>query len=312
MLAETEKLLGTLEVITSNLTGFHETLSGSYETFFWDVSLQGNFNLWNLMVTEEYIQPTNIESVIQGWLQEEQNRSIAPRDKYLLEEPNPETFIDEATKPVRAEKYYLLLQILKNNLQQLQGFSYCLNKSQSHFYGLIGKFKEDGWIAISTSMPHRYRFPHWLSASDFDIKIENLYKDLFGIKFEIEKIIEQLPILKFAIPYPAGYGYTYDYKLCCGVASTKSASLVQAMLEAKTLHLRKFQDLSPDYDQYYYYDDYRRKTQQVLSKFFRQYFLDVRVYHLTLFDTDHTYILGQVAGADWLGVRVSRRYQYNP
>lgn len=313
MLPETEKLLGTLEVITSPLTAFNENLYGRYETFVWDASLKGNFNLWNLIISEEYVQSIALESVIEGWLEEEQSHSIAPRDKYSLEEANPETFIDDETKKIRVEQYYSLLQILNNSLQAIGGFSYHLNKYQKYFYGLIGKLNNNSWVAISTSMPHRHSFPRWVSASDFEnIHQESTNKDLIKFQSEIETIIYELPSLKLAIPYPAGYGYAYDYKLCCGVASTKSAALIQAMLEANTFHLKRFQDLLPDYHQYYYNGDSRRKTQQILSKFFKQCFSEVRVYHLALYDIDYTYILGQVAGADWLGVRVSRSYEYNP
>ncbi|BAZ14227.1 hypothetical protein NIES4071_60670 [Calothrix sp. NIES-4071] len=312
MLSETEKLLGTLEVITFPLKGFYEPLCGGYQTFFWDAS-KSNFNLWNLIIFEEDVKANAVESVIKGWLKEEQTHSIAPHDTYSLDETDLETLIDDKIKTMRTEKYYSLLQLLHRRLQKIEGFSFHLDKGQEYFYGIIGKLNTNSWVAISTSMPHRHSFPHWLSGSDFDnIQQETTDKDLLQLKSDIQKIINELPPFKLAIPYPAGYGYTYNYKLYCGVASTKSAALIQAMLEAKAFHLKRFQDLLPDYHQSYYNDDSRRKTQQILSKFFKQFFSEVRIYHLALYDIDYTYILGQVAGADWLGVRISRSYEYNP
>lgn len=310
MKPETEQLLGTLEVL-------NETLSGCYRTFFWDVSAKGNFNIWNLMNFEEFIQPTTPENVIDSWLREEQTHSIAPYDNYSLDETDPEALLDDATKARRTEKYQFLLQLLNSNLQHLEGFTISLDKSEYEryhcFYGLIGKTADESWIAILPTVPQRHSFPDWISHSPLEeTVVPPIGENALRLQFSIEEILQELNPLKLAICYGAGYGYTYDYQLFCAVSSTKDSAFTQAMLEAKILDLKMFEDFLPDYYQYHYTNDGRRKNQQILNKFFKQNFSIIKVYRLGLYDTDYTYVLGQVADTDWLGVTVSRDYQYNP
>ncbi len=318
MKPETEQLLGTLEVLNEPLKDFDETLYGCYQTFFWDISAKGDFNIWNLMNFEEFIQPTTPETVIDSWLKEEQTHSIAPYDNYSLDEPDPETLLDDATKARRTEKYQSLLQLLNSNLQHLEGFTIGFYKFEYQrrypcFCGLIGKTADESWIAILPTVPQRHSFPHWISHSPLEeTAVQPIGENALRLQFSIEEILKELNTLKLAICYGAGYGYTYDYQLFCAVSSTKDSAFTQAMLEAKILELNKFEDFLPDYYQYNYTDDGRRKNQQILNKFFKQNFSIIRVYRLGLYDTDYTYVLGQVADTHWLGVTVSRYYQYNP
>ncbi len=116
----------------------------------------------------------------------------------------------------------------------------------------------------------------------------------------IVEILNELKPLKLAVCYPAGYGYTYDYQLSYAFSATKSAAFTQALINSRILSIHNFQGFLSGY------------RQQVLAKFLTTNFSNVIVYHLALYDIDYTYILGQVAGTDWLGVCISRLYEYNP
>ncbi|BDA69748.1 hypothetical protein CAL7716_039140 [Calothrix sp. PCC 7716] len=307
MKIETEQLLGSLEVITEPLIGLHDTSYGGYETFCWEVSQKGDFNIFNLILSENFVQAVTPEIVIQNWLKEEQTHSIAPHDRYSIEKPDREKLLDNSTKAYRKEKYQHLLQTLNNNLDSLEGFTIRLSKSKDEDYGcgcfyiLIGKTTDNTWVVISSTAPQKYKkIPSWILCSPFQ---KNDYQQLnisLKIVSDIVEILNELKPLKLAVCYPAGYGYTYDYQLSYAFSVTKSAAFTQALINSRILSIHNFQG---------FLSGYRR---QVLTKFLTTNFSNVIVYHLALYDIDYTYILGQVAGADWLGVRISRMYEYNP
>lgn len=60
MKPETEQLLGTLEVL------------GGYQPFFWETEIQGEFSLWNLMISEGFVNLTDVERAFEHWQNIEQ------------------------------------------------------------------------------------------------------------------------------------------------------------------------------------------------------------------------------------------------
>lgn len=313
-----EQLLGTLEVLNENL----------YQTFYWNSSIKG-FNIWSLMNYEKFIKYTTLEIVLESWLKEEQTHSIAPRQNYSIEEPEPKRFLDVTTKAEREEKYHSLLQLLKSNLQYLEAFTVSFPRAnreddglpeysqRDYFCGVIGKSADNNWIAISPTVPQRHEFPNWFSHSplvlgdveppSFRYQAQPSHEKL---KSSIEEILQELSPLKLAVCYPAGYGYTYDYQFFCAASPTKEAAFTQVLLMAKILAVKKFNYIIANTDSYYY-DNPSRKREQILSKFLQQNFSDIRVYRISSYDIDYTYVLGR-ADTDWLGIRVNRHYEYNP
>ncbi|OKH54090.1 hypothetical protein NIES2101_08460 [Calothrix sp. HK-06] len=109
--------------------------------------------------------------------------------------------------------------------------------------------------------------------------------------------MNELKPLKLAVCYPDGYGYTYDYQHSYAFSTTRLAAFTQSLINSKILSLNNFQGFLSGY------------RQQVLAKFLKTSFSKVLIYHLASYDTYYAYILGHVTG-DWLGVRVSRGYEY--
>ncbi len=184
--------------------------------------------------------------MIYNWLTEEQTHSIVPYDNYSLEKPDPETFLDEATKAIRTEKYQLLLQLLKSNLQHLEDFTISLVKSEykklDSVCGLIGKTADNNWIAILPTVPQRLSFPHWIDYSPLtETTVQSSEENTSRLQTDIEYILRELQPLKLAICNVAGYGYTYDYQLVQAIYSTKEAAFTQIMLKLKVLEMKQFE-----------------------------------------------------------------------
>ncbi len=311
MKLKTEQLLGTLEVLNEPLQGFNETLSYIYDTFCWDALAKGSFNIWNLMNYKKFIQPMIPEDVIYNWLTEEQTHAVAIDEHSSLERPDNQTLLNDVLKAERAEKYQSLLQLLKLELQNLEGFSVKLceyDKSQ-FCCGLIGKNADNNWIAILPTCPQRLSLPHWITHSPFvETNVQPTEKNTLKLQVNIENILQELLPLNLIIPYCNGKSYTYNYQLFQTASFSKEAAFNQIMLNAKMLEMRKFEYfLSAKYE-YNYLDDSKRKNEQNVNKFFKENFPDAIVYRFGLYDIDYAYVVSQVADTDWLGVIIYSFY----
>ena len=56
---ETEKLLGILEFYNHG------------RMFVWEKSIKGNFNIWNLLISEGFVKASEPDKAIKHWLQTE-------------------------------------------------------------------------------------------------------------------------------------------------------------------------------------------------------------------------------------------------
>lgn len=314
MRIETEQLLGTLEVLSENVRPI----------FLWNASSKGEFNIWNLIRDENFTEPVSPDLAVDSWIKEEQNHNVLIDDDYAKEEPEPTKYLATATKIARENSYHSLLKLLKSNLQYIEAFIckfpgydkdyywFSDYSKQGYFYGLIGKTYDNNWIAILPTVPQRHDYPEWICYSPLiETTVQPVTEEISRLQLSINEILKEINPLKLAVCYPAGYSYSYNYQLFYSLAPSKETALTQAMLKTKILTIDKFKKFLASHDTYYY-DNPTRKREQKLSNFLLQKFSDVRVYRISSYDIDYTYILGQVAGADWLGVRVSRSYKYNP
>ncbi|MEO1375741.1 MAG: hypothetical protein AAFW70_15775 [Cyanobacteria bacterium J06635_10] len=179
--------------------------------------------------------------------------------------------------------------------------------------GLIGKNFDENWISISPTIPTRHTLPEQIAASDYQFMIhQNIRKNILNLEINAKKILTELTPLKLAVCYPAGYSYSYIYQLCCAVSQTKESALTQSLLKSGLLKIYKFQDFLSETNYSHYYEYLPRKREQILSRFFKAKFPQTKIYHLALYDIDYTYILGKTPDKDYVGIKISRDFQYNP
>ena len=102
----TTKLLGTLEILNSS------------NTFFWETATQGEFNLWNLMISEGFVNPTDIELVFEHWQNiETWGTPTNPNDfRYAPPRSDRDDGWNEEIENQRREYYQQLQQLLKTGL----------------------------------------------------------------------------------------------------------------------------------------------------------------------------------------------------
>lgn len=315
MKLETKQLLGTLEVLNEHL----------YKTFFWDASTQGEFNVWNLIKFEKLVEPVIPEAAIEKWIQEERMHHISSSDEYTGDDPEPDKFLDDATKLFREKKYQSLLNLLKSNLEHIEAFKFKFPGYSKDFdwldeyshkdfiCGLVGKTFDNNWIAISPTIPTRQTLSKQISTSEYQFPInQNLEENILNLQSQVKQILIELTPLKLAVCYPAGYSYDYIYQLRYGVSQTKESAITQPFIKSGLFKIYKFQDFLSETDFSHYYESLHRKREQILSRFFKATFSETKIYHLSLYDINYTYILGETPNKDYVGIKISRDYQYNP
>ena len=314
MKLQTEQLLGTLEVLNQHL----------YKTFFWYASVQGEFNIWDLIQFERFVEPVTPEAAIEKWIKEEQMHHISSSDEYGGDDPEPDKFLDDATKLFREKKYQSLLNLLKSNLEHIEAFKfqfpgyskdYDWLDEYSHkdfICGLIGKTFDGDWIAISPTIPTRQTLCEQISYSNYKFPTSpTIGENISNLESNVEQILAELTPLKLALCYAAGYSYDYIYQLCHAVSTTKESAITKSLLKSGLLRIKKFNGFLSNYISPSY-EDVHRKREQILVRFFNNKFLETKIYHLALYDIDYTYILGETPDKDSLGIKIFGSYEYNP
>lgn len=151
------QLLGTLEVLSQ---------SSGCQPFFWEIKTQGEFNLWNLMVSEGFVSLTDPELAFEHWQNiEHWGTPTNPLD-YEYAPPrskrDDETWSDTiATK--RQEYYQQLQQLLATNLQSLQAYNLSVLNFSRHSFEwshpnfsvsiVVGETREHHWLCIAPTVP---------------------------------------------------------------------------------------------------------------------------------------------------------------
>lgn len=304
MKLETEQLLGTLELLNEPLQIYEGNIGGGYTLFDWDASIKGEFNLWNLMKDEKYIQNISPKTAISQWILDEWLHPIAPQDRYSPPNSKGQTFLDVDSKVKRYKAFKNLYELLNSSLEALEAFTI-----MNYLCVLIGRINHERWIVISPSAPHRQDFPYWITYSNLEIEKNNTQRTT-KLQSTVKKLLETLTPLQLAIYGIDGYGYNFDYYYSYAFAETKIEAFIQSLNMTKIVQSKRFISLSSDYNQYLYNGDKRRKAIYVLNKFFQQRLSNTNIYYFTMYDCDNTYIVGETSDKDWLGIKISRSYRY--
>lgn len=312
MKLETEQLLGTLELLNEPLQVYDEQVEGSYQTFSWDSSSKGEFNLWNLMIDEKYIQPISGQTAISQWILDEWLHPIAAdNDTYPPDHPKDGNYLNSDIKIERYKIYKYLYQLLISSLEELEAFKVNIdvNEKLDYLCFLVGTISHDSWLVISPSVGRRKKIPHWISFSDLE-EYKSHSISISKLESIVKKLLANLRPLKLCACYPDGHGYIFNYYYSYAFAKTKAEAFNQVFMIANVLQKKRFINLSSDYHQHSYNDDKRRKTIYTLNNFLKQTFSSINLYHFAMYDNDYTYIIGETPDKDWLGLKLSRSYRY--
>ena len=177
---------------------------------------------------------------------------------------------------------------------------------------MIGKTFDGDWIAISPTIPTRQTLCEQISYSDYKFPIyQPIGENVLNLESNVKQILRELTPLKLALCYAAGYSYDYIYQLCYTVSTKKESAITQSLIKSGLLKIKYFNGFLSNYINPFY-EDVDRKRQQILVRFFKEKLLDMKIYHLALYDIDYTYILGETPDKDYLGNQNVRELRIKP
>lgn len=157
----TTQLLGTLEVLSQ--------YSG-YQTFFWETQSQGEFNPWNLMISEGFVSLTDVERAFEHWQNIERWGTPTNQKDYEYAPPRCERKDDwnEAIATERQSYYQQLRQFLATHLQNIQAYNLRIPISSRHSFEwshpnfsvsiVVGETCDRNWLCIAPTVPNQLAF----------------------------------------------------------------------------------------------------------------------------------------------------------
>lgn len=323
---QTEQLLGTIEVLLEKelicILPYNQT--SEWKPFVWDSEEKGELSVISLLKSEGWIKHTDIEIAIQNWQDIEQSGVPTPDgdDHYAEERFDEDDYQDrEAPEFVsRKDVYRELAEYITANVKNLQVYQLSSHRVYSCF-AIVGELGDASWIYITSTVPQET--PDFedilVTTNQDDFNLNNLRNESNNIVNEIEKILEPLAPIKIYGFYDAAYEHTYQHQILWKTASTEEEALKKALILSKVLDIKHFKTFYPDPEEYIFTDYSDREEgikwynqYQQLNNFLTTNFTQLIIYKFNFWNYTHVFVIGKSSGNDWVGLRLTSEFDYNP
>jgi hypothetical protein len=302
---QTEQLLGTLEILCSN-------------TIVWETINNGEFNLWNLMMSEGFVNRTDIELAFEHWQKIEEWGTPTNQEKYGEYAPTrAERKDDNWNASVAAERqgyYQQIQQLLTKNFQNIQAYNLSIPKTKYKGFEwthpdfsvsiVVGETSNNQWFCLAPTVPdqvsYNRRKRNQLTTQIVGEKSANASDE--SLIAEVQSCLTNLTPITIYGYYHGGYNYTYQHHLVGAYANTKTSAIELALQAAAMVVIEK-----PTVE--YAGDAYNSRK---ISQFMNKCLSDRTLYNISFWDVGYTYQVGQTPAGDWIGVDSKSEFEYNP
>ncbi|BAZ11928.1 hypothetical protein NIES4071_37560 [Calothrix sp. NIES-4071] len=304
MSTSTEQLLATLEVI-----------SNSRRAILFETANQGEFNLWNLMITEGFVTLTDIELAFEHWQNIEQWGTPTDTTNYEYAPSRSERKGDSWNDEIASERkgYYQQLQhIISQNLQNVQAYNLSILKSvpetfewdHPDFYVpiIVGSTSDNNWLCLAPTVPDQVSYRNEKYKSVTKITSEEHSETSQNLIAQIQPLLDKLTPISIYGYYYGGYNYTYQHHIAGAVAKSKAKAIELALQNATMVMI---QPLTVEY-----VNDAHNSRK--LNQFMNECLNHRTLYDLSFWDIGYTYKVGQTPAGDWIGVWSQSEFEYNP
>ena len=302
---QTEKLLATLEVIKN-----------PSRIFLFETASQGEFNLWNLMIHEGFVTPTDIELAFEQWQNIEEWGTPTDQTHYEYAPPRSERKDEswnDAIKSKRKQYYHQLQHIITQNLQNVQAYNLSIPKSvpetlqwkHPYFYIpiVVGSIDDNNWLCLAPTVPNQASYHDKKHKSIAQITCEEKSSETFqNIIAQIQPLLDNLTPISIYGYYYGGYNYTYQHHIAGAIVESKAKAIELALQNAEMVVVEQ---LTVEYVN----DNYNGLK---FSQFMNECLNHRTVYRLSFWDIGYTYEVGQTPAGDWIGVWTQSEFEYNP
>jgi hypothetical protein len=305
MKPETEQLLGTLEVLSQY---------NCCQPLFWETATQGEFSLWNLLISQGFVSQTDVELAFEHWQNIE--RWGTPTDQtlndYEYAPPRSDRKHDdwnEAITTQRQEIYDRLRELLNAYLPNQQAYKLSVPKAFPRGENpafcvsiVVGEMVNGQWLCLAPTVPDQVSFnrrqPNQVTAPAISVDTLQVNAEVAN---QLSSLLNKLQPIKIYGYYHGGYNYSYEHRIVGAIALTQISAIECALQAAEMLVLRKPAVESQDVS-----------SSREISKFMNRCLRDRTIYSLSFWDIGYTYEFGQTPANDWIGIRSSSKFKYNP
>lgn len=298
MKPETERLLGTLELIAHN-------------TFVWETEKQGEFNLWNLIISAGFVKETDIELVFEHW----QNIELWGTPTSQIEgeyapyrEERKDDDWNESIANERQEYYQKLHILCKENLKNLKAYHLQFDKFFRYhpdFYVLmiVGETVNNNWICLAPTVKdlcfsRRDYTPFTLrdeASPCVPLGRDNNYsktRDKIddSVLSDIDSILNKISPITIYDYYHGGYNQTHQHQIVKGIATNKTDAIAIALQTSGMVVW--------ELTQVEYAGNYNNNSHK-LSQFMNQCLQDRTYCQISFWDRGYSYEFGKTPINDW-------------
>jgi hypothetical protein len=322
MQSKTDFFLGTLEILLSdNLTCLLPWNHASvWQPFLWNSTKYGKLNALNLLKSEGWIEETDLEIAVENWQRLERRRTAAESRPLPYDFKN-EAQLDEKLYQSRERSYQDLLNLLQDQIMDLK--VYKLSCSKDYFCHIIlGTIQSGRRMCVTQTVPLETPNFDDMIVTNSSIELEEKDHDETNQSFlnKIQEIINELDPIKIYGHYNGGYNNTYEHEIICELADTEVQVIEEALLSSGLLEISEFQEFYPDSEDDLfsnYFGDIDKGLElygqyQNINDFFRTNFKRVVMYEFSFWKYEQIYILGQSDNEDWVGMKLTSEFEYNP
>lgn len=304
---QTEQLLGTLELLRNN-------------PFVWENSIKGKLCLWNLMISQGFVNLTDLELAFAHWQNIEEwgtptNQAENDYEYAPTRSKRKNDNWDEIIAKERKNYYQQLLQLITNKLQNIQAYNLSIPKTNHlnfEFGGqldfsvsiVVAQTSATSWLCFAPTVPNQVdyygRTKKNSTKEQTIIQSVELGSETKQITAKIQPILDKItPILIYEY-YHGGYNGTYQHRIVSAIAETKESAIALALQNTEMVAIEKTTVGFPG----------ERNPQ--LDQFMNTCLRDRTIYDLSFWDMGYTYDLGQTPTGDWIGTRYQKEFEYNP
>ncbi|MFN6529064.1 hypothetical protein [Nostoc sp. ChiSLP03a] len=307
MKIETEQLLATLELLCSS-------------SFVWETPNQGEFNLWNLMISEGFVNLTDIKLAFKHWQNIEEwgtptNQEASDYEYAPLRYERKDKTWNESIASERQRYYQKIQQLLTQNFSNLQAYNLSIPKAKYQDFTwehpdfsvsiVVAETSNNHWLCLAPIVPDQVSddvyAPHQLTTQIVCEESINAVNE--SLIAEFKSCLDDLtPITIYGYHY-GGYNCTYQHHLVGAYAKTKTTAIELALQAATMVIILEKPNVHYAGDAY---DSLK------LSEFMNQCLRHRTLYNISFWDVRYTYQGGQTPAGDWIGVHSRSEFEYNP
>ncbi|QIR38606.1 hypothetical protein HCG51_19150 [Tolypothrix sp. PCC 7910] len=311
---ETEKILGTLEVLIEKSLEFrlHYNHYSSLIPFVWDVKEKGDFSLLNLGRDRKWITLTDIDVAVKSW-------QALERRGYLNPDDFPDDYEDRITPELadaRAKIYETFADAIQKNLQNIQVLKFSKIPVYS-FYIVLGQTTDNDWFCFSQTVARETKLQGEIKCSNLpDLTMQlSLGSNTAKLQYNFQQIINQLPPINIYGYYGGGYDYQFKHYLVQGIANSQEKALLIALQKAGMLDIAQFHEFDTEalswmWDEKEIGDFYPKYHK--INQFLNQNLTNLKMFRCSFWNLECIYIFGQTKAEDIAGIYIESEFDYNP